>query len=106
VAWPLQHLPHNPASELQLPCEEKRLPRHALRVEEIERVLDLPDIHKPLGPRDRTLMEVFYSTGLRRWELARLELTDIDRQRGTILVRCLSRYVCLLNRNLSATPSA
>ena len=37
---------------------------------------------------DRTIMEVFYWTGLRRWELARLELTDIDRQRRTILVRC------------------
>ena len=89
-AWLVRHryLPLNPASELQLPREEKRLPRHALSVAELERVLDLPDPHKPLGLRDRTLMEVFYSTGLRRWELARLELTDIDRERGTILVGC------------------
>jgi len=83
-----RYLEHNPASELQLPREEKRLPRHALSVTEIEAVLALPDIHGPIGLRDRVIMEVFYSTGLRRWELARLELTDVDHQRGTVLVRC------------------
>jgi len=52
-------LEHSPAAELQLPREEKRLPRHALSVAEIEAALALPDVHKPLGLRDRTIMEVF-----------------------------------------------
>jgi integrase/recombinase XerD len=40
-----------------------------------------------LGLRDRAMMEVLYSTGIRRVELSNLELFDIDRERGTLTVR-------------------
>ena len=52
----------NPASELQLPKMEKRLPRHVLTASEAEAVLAGPNIHDPVGLRDRALMEVFYAT--------------------------------------------
>jgi integrase/recombinase XerD len=50
-------------------------------------VLAQPDLNDPLGVRDRAILEVFYSTGIRRSELANLAVTDIDRERATLLVR-------------------
>lgn len=77
----------NPASELDLPRMPRRLPRHVLSVEEAERVLGLPDTGTPLGLRDRAMMEVLYSTGMRRMELAHLEVSDVDFERGCVLIR-------------------
>jgi integrase/recombinase XerD len=83
-----QHLvPYNPAADLQLPRLGRRLPRDVMTYEEVERVLRQPDVAEPLGLRDRAAMEVLYSTGLRRQELARLRLHDLAPDRGTLLVR-------------------
>ncbi len=78
---------HNPASELELPRMEKRLPAEALTRAEVARLLAVPDIGDPLGLRDRAMLELFYATGLRRAELARLELPDLNGERGTLTVR-------------------
>jgi len=77
----------NPASDLDLPRRERRLPRESLTPQETERVLAQPDVTKPLGLRDRAILETFYSTGLRRMELAKLSLYDLDAERGTLMVR-------------------
>ena len=77
----------NPALDLQLPKEEKRLPRHALSREEVEAILEQPDITRPCGLRLRAILEVLYSSGVRRREVLNLELGDIDRERRVILVR-------------------
>ena len=83
-----QHvLEHNPATEMQLPREEQRLPRHPLSVAEVEAVLEQSDVTTPLGLRNRALLETLYSTGMRRSEALRLELSDLDRQRGVVLIR-------------------
>jgi integrase/recombinase XerD len=81
------HILHNPASELELPRLEHRLPKSVLSVAEIEQVLAQPDIRDPLGLRDRALMEMLYSTGMRRLELANLKLYDLDTERGTVTIR-------------------
>jgi integrase/recombinase XerD len=60
---------HNPALELELPRLGFRLPRTVLTAQEAERVLAQPDIHDPLGLRDRAILEVLYSTGMRRLEV-------------------------------------
>ena len=78
---------HNPASELELPRPEKRLPQHGLTTEELGRLLAWPDLSDPLGLRNRAMLEVFYATGIRRAELARLEVTDVSPERGTLTVR-------------------
>ncbi len=78
---------YNPASELELPRVGRRLPKHVLSASEAESVLSQPPISDPLGVRDRAILEVFYSTGMRRMELIGLRLYDLDRERGTILVR-------------------
>jgi integrase/recombinase XerD len=82
-----RHVLHNPASEIELPKAERRLPRPALTVAEAELVLAQPDLADPIGVRDRAILEVFYSTGIRRFELAHLAVTDIDHERATLLVR-------------------
>lgn len=74
----------NPASELELPRTERRLPRVILNLAEVEATLAAPDLDEPVGLRDRAVMEVFYSTGMRRSELCRLRLHDIDVERGTV----------------------
>lgn len=80
-------LPANPASELELPRQEKRLPVQALTLSQVKAVLNVPDSTDLLGIRDRAILEVFYSAGLRRGELARLELTDLNRERQTLHLR-------------------
>jgi integrase/recombinase XerD len=83
------HLLFNPASELDLPKHEKRLPRHVLTVAEIAQILNVPDTGAAngMGIRDRAIMETLYSTGMRRAELVNLDLTDLDIERGTVLIR-------------------
>ena len=78
---------HNPASELELPRPERRLPQEVLTLSEVERLLAVPDTNDPLGVRDRALLELFYSTGMRRTELCRLDLADLHTQRRTVHVR-------------------
>jgi integrase/recombinase XerD len=78
---------HNPASELELPRREKRLPAHALSPDELARLLAVPNVADPLGVRDRAMLELFYSCGLRRTELARLALIDVNLDRGILTVR-------------------
>ena len=77
----------NPASELELPRIEKRLPIEALSRSEIETLLSLPDVTDPLGIRDRAMLELFYSTGIRRTELTRLELSDLKAEKKLLAVR-------------------
>lgn len=78
---------HNPASELELPRPEKRLSQEVLSPSELDRLLAIPDVNDPLGIRDRTMLELFYSTGIRRAELCRLELSDLNTERRTLHVR-------------------
>jgi integrase/recombinase XerD len=81
------YLLYNPASELELPRLEHRLPKHVLTKSEAEQVLAQPDTSESMGIRDRAILEVFYSTGMRRSELMGLGLFDLDRERGTVMIR-------------------
>ena len=81
------HILYNPASDIELPRLEKRLPKHILSVKEVEIVLSQPDIGTPTGIRDRALLETLYSTGMRRMELIGLKRFDLDFERGTVMVR-------------------
>src|SRR5512137_1796690 len=63
---------HNPASELEMPRMEKRLPTTALTLRQVDALLAVPNIADPLGIRDRAMLELFYSCGVRRAELCHL----------------------------------
>lgn len=76
----------NPAADMEMPRIEHRLPKAVLTAVEVETVLSQPDLTKPLGLRDRAILEVFYATGVRRAELARLRLYDLDIDRRALRV--------------------
>jgi integrase/recombinase XerD len=78
---------YNPAADLELPKLEKPLPRNVLSAREAEAVMRQPNLADPLGLRDRAILEVLYSTGVRRLELCCLTVWDLDRELGTLLVR-------------------
>src|SRR6185437_10049320 len=81
------HILANPASELELPKLERRLPAMTLTAEEVEAVMAVPDLTDPIGLRDRAILEVFYATAIRRTELTRIGLYDVDYARQVIMVR-------------------
>jgi len=78
---------YNPASDLDLPRMEQRLPKHILSSDEAERILNVPDTQTPTGIRDRAMLETLYSTGMRRMELIGLSWSAIDYERGTVMIR-------------------
>ncbi len=81
-----RHLPSNPAADVELPRVPKGL-RDPLTLVEVDAVLALPDIGYAQGLRDRAVLELLYGTGIRRMELAALNVNDIERERGTLHVR-------------------
>lgn len=81
------HILYNPASEIELPRLEKRLPKHVLTQSEAETILNRPDITTAIGIRDRAILETLYSTGIRRMEVIHINLFDLDADRGTLMVR-------------------
>lgn len=78
---------YNPASEIELPKVPMRLPQSILSVEEVERIINTPDIGTIYGIRDRAIIETLYSTGIRKTECVELGLYDVDSQRQTVMVR-------------------
>jgi len=81
------HLLHNPASEIVLPRMEHRLPKYVLTADEAEQIIQQPNVNDPEGLRDRAILETFYSTGMRRMELAHLKIYDVDADRTTLTIR-------------------
>lgn len=71
--------------ELDKPKGAKKLPI-CISIEEVEALLNAPDLSKPEGQRDRAMLEVMYSSGLRISELLSLKLKQINYERGTIRI--------------------
>jgi integrase/recombinase XerD len=78
----------DPCLNLESPKIRRSLPGY-LRLEEVEKILARPDEKTPLGLRDRAMLEVLYSTGLRVSELISLRVMDVDRSAGCI--RCIGK---------------
>lgn len=76
----------NPAQGLRGPRQEKRLPR-VLDGEQVVQLIESPQADGPLALRDRALLEVLYSAGVRVSELAGLNLEDLDLEGGMATVR-------------------
>jgi integrase/recombinase XerC len=76
----------NPAKPLRNPRKARSLP-HFLSTEDIGRLLAAPPARETQGMRDRAILEVLYSAGLRVSELAGLNASDLDLAGGTLRVR-------------------
>jgi integrase/recombinase XerC len=78
-------LPKNPLEKTSSPKLDRRLPSF-LTMEEIGRLLQAPDLAKPVGQRDRALMELLYASGLRVSELVQLNLEQVNLESREIRV--------------------
>jgi len=67
----------DPATLAASPKRERKVPAH-LTIDEMERLLEMPDVSEPLGCRDRAILELFYASGLRLSELVGLDLEDVN----------------------------
>jgi integrase/recombinase XerD len=76
-----QKLPENPADDLRAPRAWPALPKF-LSLEEVDLLLEQPDVARPLGLRDKALIELLYATGLRVSELIGLRAGDLNLEEG------------------------
>jgi integrase/recombinase XerC len=76
----------NPLSTIRTPKQEKRLPK-CLDLEQVQKLLDAPGDADLLSARDKAMLEVLYSSGIRVSELVDLEMGDLDLQEGVLRVR-------------------
>lgn len=76
----------NPLEEIESPKKDKRLPV-SVSYEQIEVLFSQPDISNHLGFRDRAILELFYSSGLRLSELVGLNRVDFDAKNLILTVR-------------------
>jgi len=80
------YLVADPARGVSYAREPKKLPRSILTQSEAKKILHAPDTKTVLGYRDRAILEVLYSSAIRRKELSDLLLQDIDTEEGLIRV--------------------
>lgn len=81
-----QIISKNPAQELENPKIEKRIPSY-LNYEQVCKLLEQPDTATYLGFRDRAIMELFYSSGLRVSELVGLNKEDVNYKNLLVKIR-------------------
>jgi integrase/recombinase XerD len=74
---------NDPTLNLESPKTEKRIPQ-ILTIDEVEKLLSLPDENDPKGVRDKAMLEVLYATGIRVTELINLEVEDVNLSLGYI----------------------
>ena len=80
-----EHIIDTQLKKFDKPKGAKKLPV-CISIEEVEALLDAPDISKDEGLRDRALLEVMYSSGLRVSELLNLRIMQINFERGIIKI--------------------
>jgi len=76
----------DPTHVIDLPKCPRSLPRTLMSRHEVEKLVSLPDVTTAVGIRDRAIMEIMYSSGLRANELCHLKMEDILFQEGMVRV--------------------
>lgn len=80
------YLLYDPAGDIDFPKLPRRLPRDILSLREVKRLLDAPDINTILGIRDKAILELLYSAGMRNTELRDLRICELDTRRGELRI--------------------
>jgi integrase/recombinase XerD len=75
----------NTLENIELPSIGRRLPKALFSVKEIEKILLQPMMFGMKGIRDRTILETFFATGIRRSELKYLQLEDLTMDEAPVL---------------------
>ncbi len=75
----------DPTLQIATPKLPRSLPK-SLTEQDVELLLDAPDVQVPLGLRDRTMLEVLYATGLRVSELVELSVAQVSLDMGVVRV--------------------
>ena len=93
----------NVAEGLEAPKVDRKEPL-VLTSEEIEKLLEQPDLSELKGQRDKTMLEILYATGIRVTELVSLRLEDVNLSTGYIKVKKKNteRHIPLGNRSLKS----
>jgi integrase/recombinase XerD len=76
----------NPAGAVPYVQVENLLPKRILTPGEVRKLIDAPDVNTLTGLRDRAIFELFYSCGIRRHEIHKLTLADVDIKNGFVRV--------------------
>ncbi|MCP4720785.1 MAG: tyrosine-type recombinase/integrase, partial [Desulfobacteraceae bacterium] len=76
----------DPARDIQYAKIPKTLPRSILTKTEAKRIIHAPDIKTALGYRDRVILEVLYTSGIRKQEIIQLILNDVDYHDGILKI--------------------
>jgi integrase/recombinase XerD len=77
----------DPSARIPNPKKLRPLPRSILEPAEVQKILAQPDLRTHRGWRDRAILEVLYSTALRREEVSNLAVADVDTATGYVHVR-------------------
>lgn len=114
-------LSSNPVSSIKTPKQDKKLPKF-LEYEQVQKLLNAPPTDTWLGARDRAMLEVLYSTGMRVSELVALNLEDVDflgevihvrgkgkKERicpiGSSALQSIQHYIEYRNKRIQTDPS-
>ena len=73
---------------MDTPKTDKKLPK-VMNLEEVERLLDAPQVKEPAGIRDKAMLELLYASGIRVSELVSLNVGDLNLGMG--FVRCIGK---------------
>lgn len=82
-----RYLLFNPTDKIEMPKRELKLAHLVPSIEQMKKVLSLPDIKSVSGLRDKAVLELMYSSGLRREEVVKLNIYDIDFENGYLRVQ-------------------
>lgn len=76
----------DPAKDIQYAKQPQKLPRSVLTPSEARKIIHAPDTKTVIGYRDRTILEVLYSSGIRKEEVNNLTLNDVDYHDGFLRI--------------------
>lgn len=80
------YIEKNPLLTLELPKVEKKLPTF-LTEEEVFKLINTPSLKNTIGLRDRLILKMFYSTGMRVSELVSLKISELNLEKGEVIIK-------------------